>query len=223
MPTPAEAMYPNGPSNALGGDDKWAFRKKLLSDPKERDVLYRYTHAEVGGQGRKAAQAFMEVVTNRADAEGKSVSQVLTGTQGAHSGSDYYPAITHMRAGRAESTPDYDSVAQDVANGSNIANYGTGNASGTVGFAKGPRTARHGDENFGIEGWNMAWAKSKGYTGQYPVESTDREPIPGVKTRTAEGLPIEDDYRPPRRQISLMNEEPIPMPPKFQVPIIEQG
>jgi hypothetical protein len=153
------------------GNDKWAFRRNLMKDPKEREILYRYTKAEVGGQGREAKQSFMESVVNRADAEGKTISQVIMGKEGG--GSKYFPKITHSRAKSdvGEEKTDYAIIADKVAEGSNVCNYCTGNASGNVGFAGGPLTARHGGEKYGIEGWTGKWAKSKGYTGDV-IESS---------------------------------------------------
>src|SRR5262245_9593658 len=127
--------------------DKWGFRRRLLQDPKEREVLYRYTRAEVGGQSREAKQALMESVVHRADAEGKTVSGLIMGKGGG--GSKYYPLITHSRAQKkveGDDKTDYAIIADKVADGSNICNYCTGNASGSVGFAGGPLTARHGGE-----------------------------------------------------------------------------
>ena len=61
--------------------------------------------------------------------------------------------------------------------GSNITKYATGNASGTVGFNKGPQTAQFGgpgSERYGIEGPDVGWwnrvgaaapAGGVGYTG----------------------------------------------------------
>jgi hypothetical protein len=150
-----------------GGEDKWGFRAKLMQDPKERDILFRYTKAEVGNQGAQAKQAFMESVTNRADAEGKTVSQLIGGKEGR--GSKYYPQITHSRANTALSEKEreeYAGIGGQVEAGSNICNYCTGNASGKVGFAGGPQTAGFGGEKFGVEGWNGKWARDKGFTGQ---------------------------------------------------------
>jgi hypothetical protein len=167
MPSAAEAMYPGGTNQDLGNTDKWDFRKKLMQDPKERDVLFRYTKAEVGNQGAQAKQAFMESVANRADAEKKTISQLIQGKEGK--GSKYFPQITHSRAGtqlsEKEST-EYANLGGKVEGGSNICNYCTGNASGSVGFAGGPMTVGYGGEKFGVEGWTGKWAKEKGYTGQ---------------------------------------------------------
>jgi hypothetical protein len=167
MPTAAEAMYPGGPKDELGNTDKWDFRKKLMQDPKEREVLFRYTKAEVGGQGTLARQGFMESVVNRADAEKKTISQLIQGKEGK--GSKYYPQVTHSRAGTGLSekeNAEYSELGGKVEGGSNVCNYCTGNASGSVGFAGGPMTAGYGGEKYGIEGWTGKWAKAKGYTGE---------------------------------------------------------
>lgn len=53
----------------------------------------------------------------------------------------------------------YADMLAKVRGGSNLSNYATGNASGTVGFAGGPQTYASGGERFGIEGPDRAWAE----------------------------------------------------------------
>jgi hypothetical protein len=188
----------------------FSFREKLMEDPKAMDLLYRYTKAEVSGQGRNAAKAFMEVATNRADADKRSIPELLSGYKGGHAGMDYYPEITHTRAQNPLSQTErdyYDGIAKEVREGSNVANFGTGNASGSVGFAGGPMTAKHGGEKFGIEGWTAQWAKEKGYSGSLPMPTSaaDRsEPSEGGAEAAVYG-------KSGRRQITV---SPRPRPDK---------
>src|SRR5262245_4835679 len=199
----------SGGGEAAGG--KWDFRRKLLQDPKEREVLFRYTKAEVGGQGSQAKQAFMESVANRADAEGKTISQVIRGKEGT--GSKYFPQITHSRAqsqiSESEKT-EYNLLGDQVMTGSNICNYCTGNASGTVGFAKGPMTAGYGGEKYGIEGWTGKWAKDKGYTGDVVMGegSSDQEwghraDMQGIREK--QGQPDKPEMKAPDLRIEPTN------------------
>lgn len=126
-----------------------------LADPRLRSALLALAHAEVGGQGPQAQQAFLESVLNRAAARGKSLSDTIYDR-------NYFPSITHQRmAGGipANMAGHYGSLLDSVVGGSNVSNYATGNASGTVGFAGGPQTFAHGGERFGIEGPDRAWAR----------------------------------------------------------------
>ena len=43
------------------------FGSEFEANPQLRDALFGLTHAEVGGQGPQAQQAFMESVFNRAE------------------------------------------------------------------------------------------------------------------------------------------------------------
>lgn len=126
-----------------------------LSDPRIRNALLALTHAEVGGQGPQAQQAFIESVMNRAAARGKSLADTIYDR-------NYFPAITHQRIGSgvpAQHAPGYNRILDAVVGGSNISNYATGNASGTVGFAGGPQTFAANGERFGIEGPDRAWSR----------------------------------------------------------------
>jgi hypothetical protein len=213
MPTAADAMYPGGPKDDLGNTDKWDFRKKLMQDPKERDMLFRYTKAEVGGQGALARQGFMESIVNRADAEKKTISQLIGGKEGK--GSKYFPQITHSRASTQLSekeAAEYASLGGKVEGGSNVCNYCTGNASGTVGFAGGPMTAGYGGEKFGVEGWTGKWAKAKGYTGEIKeTEGTSdqewehRAGMQDVRSKQAQELDAEEKKKADFRGIEPIN------------------
>jgi hypothetical protein len=125
-----------------------------LQDPRIRDRLIAYTRAEVYGQGPEAEQAFMETIFNRAAARGQSLRQTLSGS--------FFPAITHRRAEIPVTEAErarYGNTISSVLAGSNISNYATGNASGTVGFNGGPQTFSAGGERFGVEGPDKDWWK----------------------------------------------------------------
>ena len=135
-----------------------------LADPRVRDRLIAYTHSEVGGQGPQAQQAFMESIFNRAAARGQPLAKTLSGS--------YFPRVTHERATRPVSEAQrasYGPLVQSVLGGSNITNYATGNASGTVGFAGGPQTAAFSGERYGIEGPDKGWWTRVGAEGPSAV------------------------------------------------------
>jgi hypothetical protein len=97
----------------------------------------------------------MESVLNRASARGKSLGDTIYDP-------NYYPATTFNRMGGRmpqQASGLYGSLLNDVMGGSNVAGYGTGNASGTVGFAGGPQTAAYGGERYGVEGKDRSWAQ----------------------------------------------------------------
>lgn len=66
------------------------FKTEFDANPKLKNDLYALTHAEVGGQGPQAHQAFMESVFNRAAARNKSLQDTIWDNK-------YFPSITHQR------------------------------------------------------------------------------------------------------------------------------
>ncbi|MFG1417170.1 hypothetical protein V5F38_05070 [Xanthobacter sp. V0B-10] len=142
-----------------------------LKDPEVAARLAAYVEAEVGGQGEKAQRAFIESIMNRADARGQTLRKTLDGS--------YFPRETHERARRYSRDPriqeKHKKAIEAVLGGSNSSGYATGNASGSVGFAGGPRTSSYGGENFGIEGPDLKWARRK------------REQVEGGKARNKDG------------------------------------
>lgn len=141
-----------------------AIYAQALQDPALAARLAGIVHAEVGGQGAQAQQAFMESVLNRGAARGLPLDKVLSGS--------YFPQITYDRAARFAADPkvvgQYGGMLGPVLGGSNVANFATGNASGTVGFAGGPQVAAYGGERFGIEGPDRKWAQAV-MGGQAPM------------------------------------------------------
>ncbi|MFG1302181.1 hypothetical protein V5F49_20550 [Xanthobacter sp. V3C-3] len=129
--------------------------KKELEDPEVAARFAAYVEAEVGGQGAKAQQAFVESIFNRAAARGKSLRETLDGP--------YFPNGTHQKARRYQNDKrvlgKYQDLFRAAIEGSNISGYATGNASEDVMFAGGPQTAAYGGERFGIEGPDSAWAR----------------------------------------------------------------
>jgi hypothetical protein len=106
---------------ATGSVDRSIIMDEVESDPETKRLLYASTYAEVGSQGDEAIQAYMETVTNRALATGKSLRQILSDPR-------YYPEATKRKLSN-KNAPNYDDEWLLVSHGSNIANYATDNAS----------------------------------------------------------------------------------------------
>lgn len=145
------------------------------SDPTTRRTLIGNVAAEVGDQFKAnpdVARAKLETIANRAAARGMTLAQAATDRA-------YYPPVTLQRMQRV--SPDveaqYGPLIDEVAGGSNVSNYATGNASGTVGFAGGPQTyqAPGTYERFGIEGPDRRWADQQMRLGG-PTQPT-AEPV----------------------------------------------
>jgi hypothetical protein len=143
------------PGDYQGALSEW--RAPVMSNPNYVDALMRYTRAEVGGQGPEAQMAFMEAMTNMAGNRGKFLPK------------NFFPDVTHSRATRPLTEAErvaLQPIADAVARGSNVANYATGNASGTVGFGPGGyRTASYGGENYGVESADRGWWTKLGLEG----------------------------------------------------------
>jgi hypothetical protein len=143
-----EAVYKPLP---VGARDKFA---RELKSPEIKERLFRLTKVEVYHQGRKAAQAFMESVMNRADARGQTLAEAINDRH-------YYPAVSLRGWDPGDDRPMFRAVLKKVLAGSNLAGFATGNASGHVGFNGGRQTYVPGTgERFGIEGTDFAWAFS---------------------------------------------------------------
>lgn len=170
------------------GDLRSSFYPEL-SNPNIRNGLFALTNAEVGSQGPLAQQAFMESVFNRASARGQSLADTIYDR-------NYFPKTTFDRMGGKlpeQTSGVYGSLLNDVMGGSNVAAYGTGNASGTVGFAGGPQTAAYGGERYGIEGKDRDWARR---AAQLPNEGLNEvgpnglQPLhPEIYASTAQSSP----------------------------------
>lgn len=125
-----------------------------LADPLLRDRLFALTQAEVGGQGPDAQQAFLETVLNRAAARNLPLTDTMS-RYVPSTGEGYYPSLGNTGALSDAQRTFYGNLLTRVMAGSDLTGGATGNASGTVGFAGGPMTARIGGEKFGIEGPDM--------------------------------------------------------------------
>jgi hypothetical protein len=127
------------------------------------EVSRRFVDASVVNedQGSMAMQAYMESVMNRAIARKKSLDQTI-------SDANYYPRTTLSKLNRQISKSEQqalDPLIEQVLAGSNLANYATGNESGSVrsGGAPivfNPRTG----ERFVIEKPDAQWARQMGWS-----------------------------------------------------------
>lgn len=148
-----KALGGKDPAESTGSIDR-SSQAEELKNPLVKARLMAMTEAEVGSQGSKAQQAFMETILNRAAARKKTIWETLQG--------NYFPQITHSRAEALQRDPSlngkYEETLKSVLGGSDITNGATGNASGSVGFGKkGFRTFSSGGENFGVEESTLQW------------------------------------------------------------------
>src|SRR4030095_2446446 len=85
-----------------------------LEDPRVAGQLYGLPHREVGAQGPKAQQAFIETVFNRAAARGATLAQTVADT-------DYYPAVSLKPAALSQDDiTRYRQMTLNAGQGSNI-------------------------------------------------------------------------------------------------------
>jgi hypothetical protein len=164
---------PARPESSAGPADSSLGRGRFfgeLSDPATLNRLIAYTDAEVGGEGPDAHQAFIESVLNRSVARNQPLATTLSG--------DYFPSETHRKADRSVSEGEigaYSGAIGKVLGGSNITNYATGNASGDVGFNKGPQTAQFGNERFGQEGPDVGWWNKLGLVSSAQAQEAPQQ------------------------------------------------
>jgi Phage-related minor tail protein len=130
-----------GPVPSLA-DERAKFADEL-KDPAVRDRLAALAHAETGGQGPEAQQMFLESVFNRATARKQTIAQSIQNYG--------YPGMGNVGALTGKSREHYGALSGKVMEGSNLSNYATGNASGSVGFGGNSASAASGGERFATE------------------------------------------------------------------------
>jgi hypothetical protein len=128
-----------------------------VRDPRVRRLLAASTAAEVGGQGSKAAQYYIESVFNRAAARKKSLEKTVTD-------SEYYPDTTLNKLGSvagAAQQARINEIIERVMAGSNASNFATGNESGHVhsGGAEVTRDLGYRKERFVREISDLPWIR----------------------------------------------------------------
>jgi hypothetical protein len=173
-------------------------------DPRERDLLYRNTKAEVGDQSALQQARYMESVVNRLHSARTlinpniSLSQMIAGSVrvpglGNIGGQYYYPTSTKrkMSAGPLsdEQTAFYDQLFSHVTGDrnawrapSNYCNFCTGNESAGVRSGGAPIVARgtqRGDyERYVQENWTGPWVRQM--QGFAPTPAGAGTPLPSV-------------------------------------------
>ena len=163
LPKGAEVIPNNRTKDMFGRNDRF---NKELSDPAVNEKMLALTHAETGSQGPEAQQALMETIYNRASSRNKSLADTMNTAyyQPLQKGAaPYNKALAEIRKDPALAQK-YSDMRTKVMGGTNIADFGTGNASGAVGFGeKGYETFNAGPdgrkERFGVEDGDLKWAK----------------------------------------------------------------
>jgi hypothetical protein len=135
-PGRATAIAGGGTSGGLAGA-RAKFGEEMKNDPDLARLLSASTNAEVGGQGKGAAQDYIESVMNRAAARGKSLRETLTDTR-------YYPGTTTSKLGANADPREHAAIVDAVLQGSNTSNLATGNESGGVNSGGAPVTKDYG-------------------------------------------------------------------------------
>jgi hypothetical protein len=137
-----------------------AVRQRFANELTDREIhrlIGASTAAEVGGQGAKAEQYYIESVINRATARNMTLKQTLTDSR-------YYPATTINKLGKPVSSAKQAKIDQIIARvmaGANESNFATGNESGAVhsGGAAVTRDLGPGKERFVRENPDSKWIK----------------------------------------------------------------
>lgn len=145
-------------ANSSGPLNRSAYAEEM-KNPEVRKRMMALTIAEVGEGNHSAQTALMETIFNRAAARKQSLMKTMQ--------SDYYAPFKDGGYNRAlkklESNPQLvkhleDNIIPSVQGGSNVSNFATGNASGTVGFGKGGYgVSSFGGERFGVEAADRKW------------------------------------------------------------------
>lgn len=139
-------------SNNLGTERQALFANEL-KDPETRRLLANSVNAEVGGQGTEAEHAYMETIFNRAASRHKSLKDTIEDR-------GYYPPTTTNKLNRTPHNQEHiDELTNQVMQGSNVSNYGTGNESGSVHSGGAPVTRDFGRNRERIvrENADKAW------------------------------------------------------------------
>jgi hypothetical protein len=128
-----------------------------VKDPEIRRLIAASADAEVGGQGSKAEQYYIETVFNRAASRDKSLESTVRDDK-------YYPASTRNKLGRAVGSRAQalvDGIIANIMAGANESNFATGNESGRVhsGGAPVTRDLGPGKERFVRELPDLGWVK----------------------------------------------------------------
>ena len=164
-------LSPTSYASPVGGalptlrSERQRIAEELRNNPRLEQLLMASTQAEVGNQPARVQQAYMESVMNRAAATGKSLDEILRDPK-------YYPAMTKNKLARTFKGTTAERMRSQIAavlSGSNIANFATGNESGSVRSGGAPILYNPmTGERFVGENWTKKWIEkmkaSKGTT-----------------------------------------------------------
>jgi hypothetical protein len=203
-----------------------------LNDPNTRRLFAASVAAEVGGQGPRAEQAYIESVMNRSLSRGMTLQQAI---QDAH----YYPSTTTSKLGQSFDPGEQNRINNMIGyamQGSNVGNFTTGNESGNVHSGGAPVAFDPGTgERFVHENADADWIKMVmgGAGGTYSIPTAGG----GVARRagggalipvlTPEDVPTEEQSEPDQELAALKPQlealktpTPTPTPPPTLQPAV---
>ena len=111
---------------STGGVDRSKFKEEFEKNPAVMAQLFSLAKAEVGSQGPKAIQMWMETVFNRAHARGRSIAFIISPDSESPS---YWPKGQHRPKLTENEMKEYGKHFKEVMEGSNLTDYATDNAS----------------------------------------------------------------------------------------------
>lgn len=196
--TPEVNRSGNLPKRNIGGIDRSKFNDQM-SDPAVRSAVLARMRIEVGSQGPKAQQMWLETVFNRAASRNLTLMKAVDNHDG------YYPRKDDHRWKSTRNNPpisNHEKLLDAVhIGGSDLSKGATGNASDTTGFDQGRgkiiRTQEEADKTGVPIGKFWAPGQTAEAGGErFGIEGRDKR---FVLPRRAEG---EEEYLPP---LALVN------------------
>jgi len=159
---PGVGQEPGAASGPYSGSLGQQRAQALGSNPQLRKMLLGMAEGEVGGQGERAVQAWLESTLNWGVAHPGQLAQ--------HLQSSYFPPATR---GRMRGGDRWSGILDQVLAGSTIAGPSTGNESKALGITKsGGVTLRAGGETFGVEPDPGSRAFAQRFrSGAFPITS----------------------------------------------------
>ena len=208
-----EGSQPPPPQSSSEKSDLKGFLKdirlkqlKEIKDPKTRAAVFARMEIEVGSQGKKSQQAWLESLFNRAASRGISLYSAVDN----NSRHRYYPIKDNSKWRRMSQSitetleKKYAVTSELVGLGSNISNFATGNASGTVGFGQG-RARRMPDGSIVAPGQTSTYGRER-----FGVEAPDKKFIERVKKSEKEAIEKEKQSKPPKPETSVSTTNILP-------------
>jgi hypothetical protein len=172
--------------------------------PDQVNRLANLLSAEVGTQGSQAVQAETEAIMNRAIAQGRTIDEIISNSQGRYfpfgdKGYPSSPQALNQPATDFDLSRAYAAIDNAMA-GSNLASYATGNESGPPGpNTSNPVGATFGGERFVYEpgsrntAFTDAMQSGQGITGAIPQADPG---VGGEPAPPAADQPAANDFNP---------------------------